>query len=224
MSAHCLIVEDHPMLSHGLSMLLSSHFPEWKLSIASTVGMAQHAIGDNGDAKFDLVLLDLNLPDFSGLALLQHLQINTLAHPVRTLVVTAETDERRKEICRMHGANGFVPKHAQPEVIVDAIMRIMDGGAYYGDEDDADATDKGNPFLSLSDRKRDLLDLALAGLKNREIAEILGLSPGTVRNYLEAIRRDLKADNKMKLQVLASAMGYDPSPVSIITDRYRNTV
>lgn len=217
----CLIVDDHMVLSAGLSMLIKTEFPDWNIEFASTVKMAIELLGVNSAPPIDMIFVDMILPNESGLSLLQHVQSAGLINPVKTLVISGLTDASKVEACRSLGADGYLSKSDAHEHVLDAIKTILDGGTYFGNAD-SPSQPVSNSFSDLPERYRDVLDLLMNGSANKAIGFDLGLSHGTVKNYVHAIMRTVGVTSRTNMLLKAQQAGYVPrSPEDVIKGKKR---
>lgn len=217
----CLIVDDHMVLSAGLSMLIKTGFPDWQVEFASTVKMAVELLGDNPSPAIDLVIVDMILPGESGLSLLQHIQMTQLKNPVKSLVISGLTDSAKIESCRAMGANGYIFKNDAPEHVLSAIQVIVDGGSYFGEVDAGPPNVDGvNLERMLTLRQRDILDLIMHGYANKRIAFDLDLSYGTVKNYIHTMMKTLDVSSRTNMVLYAQKALYTPrTPEEIISGK-----
>jgi DNA-binding NarL/FixJ family response regulator len=190
-----VIVEDHPLFRDGLRAALAES-PDVEVT---------HAVGSLAEARpvvaaADVVLLDLGLPDGSGLDLL-----SSLRHAPRpAVIVLTMNDDRATVLTAVRaGARGYLLKGAGRAEITDAVRRAAQGGISFdagpsevllaaasGPESDPVAA------LGLTPREGDVLRLLAAGLTNEAIARRLGVAQKTVRNQVSAVFTKLGVDNR----------------------------
>jgi DNA-binding NarL/FixJ family response regulator len=168
------IVDDHPVVADGLGAALAREADLTIVWTASTVDDARRALGSGPEA--DVVLLDIRLPDGSGLDLLPG-----EARGKPAFVVLSSFDRPQYAAAAFkRGAAGFLLKLAPTAEIVDAVRRVAAGGLAF----DARhlATARAAPVISA--RELEVVRLVAAGQSNDEIAAELGLSRKTVEAYL----------------------------------------
>ena len=195
-----LLVDDHAIFRHGVKQILLQHDRQVKIGEAATAEAALQLVRD---ARWDIAILDLSLPDRSGLQLLADLKREHPELPVLVLSMHAE-DEYAVRALRI-GASGYVTKESAPEELVTAVQKIMRGGRYmtpalaekiafsYA----APATQE-KPHHILSERELEILQLIGAGKSLKEIAAMLSLSVKSVSTYrsrvLEKMTMSTNAD------------------------------
>ena len=218
-----LIADDHPLFAESLSRLVSKldndvetveagDFPE-------AVLMAQE------NAPFDLILTDLRMPgmrEFEGVRALRD-----AAPSVPIVVVTGFESRTNLERCLEAGAQGFLPKSSQPSVMVNALRVVLLGEIYvppslFSSEMkpveptsarhvDGRSLRETHPNIQmLTHRQLGVLALIGQGLSNRDIAENLNISEGTVKVHVGAILKTLGVNNRTRAALLATELGLPP--------------
>jgi DNA-binding NarL/FixJ family response regulator len=178
-----LIVDDHPYTHTFLDGVLRGVFGEVTLEFASTLAMAMEK-ASNG-APFDLVVLDLGMPDSSGVATFARFHAS---QPETRVMVFSANDEPPTMIGTLNaGASGFLPKSSTPQVIAAALRLVMAGGVYVPPQLMVNANQRApNGDISLTTRQTDVLRLILRGMANKEIANLLLIAEGTVKQHARA--------------------------------------
>lgn len=189
-----LIVEDHPLFLEGLSLALQ------KLSFKpglQAVGSAQEAktlLSKHVD--FDLILLDLNLPDGQGFSLLRFLQIKKIFIPVAIVSASEEPSDVRSAMAA--GAAGFISKANNSEGIVAAVEQVLQGEqclpSFYLTAPQEDINLSG--AFNLTPRQLEVLSLLAEGLPNKRICQRLGLTEHTVKTHLKTLFQLLEVHNR----------------------------
>jgi DNA-binding NarL/FixJ family response regulator len=173
---------------------------------------------------FDLILLDLGLPDRDGFEILTELRES---YPAISIVVLSGRHDRESVARALDlGALGFIPKSASREVMLSALNLVVSGGMYIppvilGRQDAAPinrpTADPASPEnsgsgtdLGLTGRQLDVLTLLMQGKSNKAICRLLDLAEPTVKNHVSAILRVLKATNRTEAVIAARARGVDP--------------
>ena len=185
-----LIVDDHKLFSDGLSTLLSDIYtdPEF-ISVAS----GQQAIDTlNQNSSFDLVLLDLRLPDMDGIEVLKKVAAHKILVPIAIISATSNYQEIYAAL--KEGALGFIHKSIDRQELENAVNSILNGEKYLSDLSPA-ATDESQPLKTnveiLTRRQSEVLALLSEGLLNKQIAERLGTSEHTIKIHVSAIMKKL---------------------------------
>lgn len=188
----CLIVENQPITLFGLRRLLEQEFPSWNTSSANIV----QSIDELRTVRrypFDVVLLNIVKGDDRVLTFLAGLK--KMSHgSCRTLVIDDTFDETSCALYRERGADGYISKEKSICELVDAISTVTSGRNYFPGQQFYDATEpqaerKVADSVRLTNRQKDLVKLVLRGYSNKQIANTLGLTSGTVKNYLFSLMR-----------------------------------
>jgi DNA-binding NarL/FixJ family response regulator len=190
-----LIVDDHPMMRQGLAQLIN-HEPDLKVgSEADTAGQALAAVNSQPP---DLVLLDIGLPDKSGLELIKDIQALDPALPV--LVVSMHDESLYAERVLRAGGRGYVMKQEGGQKLMEAIRQVLSGRIYVSEKMSSRIleifsgrhAEANSPLGRLSDREFEIFQLISQGKGTRDIAEHLHLSIKTVEVHRANIRKKLK--------------------------------
>ena len=202
-----MVVDDHPLVRDSMVARLRQ-MGAYEVVEAATVGEARaraHASGPR-----DLCVLDLGLPDGSGLDLLADLRS---AGWTRLVVLSAADDPHSVRSAFVAGAQGYLLKTASPVVVSDGVRRVLDGGVY-ADPSVASllaAGLRGAPADSgvseLSAREVEVLRLVADGKSNKEIGEELTLSALTVKSHLARIARKLGTGDRAEMVAMAMRAG-----------------
>jgi two-component system nitrate/nitrite response regulator NarL len=198
-----LLVDDHPMIAAALDMLLRGSSYEL-LGRARSVAEANREIAR---VKPDLVLLDVNLPDGSGLDVLRRFA-RSRARP-RTILLTAGMDEAQLLTAAELNPEGMVLKTSDPGLLTECMDAVVAGDRWI-DPEIAERTrraqERADSTPPLTRRERELIELVRQGLRNRDIAVELGVTEGTVKVYLHAIFDKLQVANRTELALRAAQL------------------
>jgi len=195
-----LVVDDHDIVREGIAALLQRQPRYEVVALAATIAEAI-AAADRYDP--DLVILDIGLPDGSGIEACREIKDG---HPAtRVVMLTASADEDTVLSAVIAGANGYLLKQSSVRDLVHALDIVAAGGSLL----DPAATDRmirriqraaegaaSDPFIALTARERQVLELIAAGLTNREIAARVLLSEKTVKRSVSAILSKLDLDRR----------------------------
>lgn len=199
-----LIVDDHVTVREGVRRLLAP-FPE---IVAYDAPSAQDAIAAFRSNRPDVVLLDLNLPNSSGLELLRRLRQEDKAANV--LIFSMHAEPLYVSRALNAGAKGYISKGASAEELVTAIRRIGDGGRYVEHEIAAQMVlmphPAEDPLQRLTNRETDILRLLAEGKTLTAIAAACGITYKTVSNSCTAIKEKLGVAHTADLIRLAIEM------------------
>lgn len=215
-----LVVEDHALVREGLARLLRQL--EDGVEVTETADFeAALAVLDN-ERDFDLVLLDLALPGIDGFAGLNILRQRYPALPVA--VVSAFDDVPTVTRVLNNGASGFIPKAFSGDDLLNAVREVLSGNIFRPGSLQSAKIDDAAPVppqrgavrpseVGLTDRQAQVLGLMVRGLSNREIAEQLDLSEGTVKIHATAVFKALGVTSRTQALVAVSRYGIDFEPV-----------
>lgn len=215
-----VLVDDHAVMRAGLRLIIEGH-PGMK--VVGEAGDAATAIAVATRERPDIILLDLDLGQDSGLDCLPHLL--DAAEATRVLVLTGMDDyEAHRRAARL-GAMGLVHKAKAAEIILKAIEKVYAGevwfdrsllGGMLSDISRSGQQKKGDPeaekIATLTRREREVVTLICEGLKNRQISERLFISETTVSHHLTSIFGKLGVTDRLELVVYAYTQGIVKPP------------
>ena len=185
-----LSCEDHDLMRDGLQPVLAALPGSPSLLEASTAAEALEILEREGDVA--LVILDLGLPDIDGLDLLSDLRARYPATGVAVFSGSTRASDVRAAIDR--GAQGYIPKSSSRDELLAALEQVLAGEVFVPPALLAAADAIASTHLT--PRQREVADLLVRGLTNREIGDVLGIRMGTVKNYVEAILGALDVSNR----------------------------
>ncbi len=212
-----LVVDDHPLWREALARDLSAAGH----SVVGTAGTVESAVAVALATRPDVLVLDLQLPDGSGVTVLQRLAERGLA--VHVLVLTASGERADVLDAVKAGATGYLVKSATPAELLDAVARTAAGEAVFtpglaglvlgeyrrlasGPAPDLPAAPR------LTERETQVLRLVATGLSSREIAARLSLSYRTVQNHVQNTLDKLQLHNRVELTRYALREGLHEEP------------
>ena len=204
-----LVVDDHPVVRKGISLCLARHET---LEVAGEAGDGREAIRKARELLPDIVLMDINMPHMSGLAVTEQLRRDVPSIKVLILSMYGNTDYVLRIL--QSGARGYVLKDAPPEELVRAIETVHAGGTYFSADVARVALNQfvrgvpGNANAPhLTNREREVLILVTDGFSNKEIACQLGIGVRTVETHRERIMRKLDIHTVAGLTKFAIVQG-----------------
>ena len=203
MTIRLLLVDDHAVVRSGLKMLLEN---ERDVEIVGEASSASEAMEAAARLKPNVILMDIGLPDLSGIDATREIKKRTA--DVSIVALTIHEDEEYFFKMLEAGASGYVPKRAAPEELITAIRAaatgqvylypslakllvrdFLDGGRSPGEQTSSD----------LTDREQEVLTYLAEGASNEEIAASLVISPKTVARHRENIMRKLNLHSRSEL-------------------------
>jgi two-component system, NarL family, nitrate/nitrite response regulator NarL len=195
-----LLVDDHPMIGAALEMLLR----ETDYQLLGRVCTVAEANKQISRVKPDLLLLDVNLPDGSGLDVLRRLSRSRSS--LKVILLTAGMDDAQLLLAAELEPEGMVLKTSDPGLLLECMDAVMAGEPWIDPEiaeRSRHAQERAASVPPLTRRERELIDLVRQGLRNRDIAAELGVTEGTVKVYLHAIFDKLHVENRTELALRA---------------------
>jgi two-component system response regulator DevR len=186
-----LIVDDHEVVREGLRALLNR---KEGLAVVGEAGSVEQAVAEAARTKPDVIIMDVRLPDGSGIEACREIR---QAHPeTRVIMLTSYADEDAVFASILAGAAGYLLKQTRGNALADAISSVMRGESLL----DPAVTQKvlervrtsgqrgeDDPLSALTDQEHKILALIAEGKTNKEIADEVFLSDKTVKNYVSNI-------------------------------------
>lgn len=218
-----MVVDDHPMWREGVARDLT----EAGHVVVATTGEGRQAVRVAAAARPDVVVLDLQLPDVSGVEVIHGLR--AVLPQVRVLMLSASGEQQSVLDAVKAGATGYLVKSAAPAEFLEAVRRTAAGepvftpglaGLVLGEyrrlaADPVGAGPGGRdvrgagPAPQLTDRETEVLRLVAKGMSYKQIAERLGLSHRTVQNHVQNTLGKLQLHNRVELTRYAIERGLD---------------
>ncbi len=199
-----LLVDDHEIVRRGLRELLES---AGDLRVTHEAGSLDEALSVDLD-DIDVAVLDVRLPDGSGVELCR--QLRELRPDLRCLMLTSFADNEALNASILAGAQGYVLKNVRGDDLVSAIRRVASGEVLLTDEQVERARERLRRQIaedlrieSLSAQERRILDLLAEGLSNREIADAMFLAEKTVKNYVSNLLTKLGFQRRTEAALFA---------------------
>jgi DNA-binding NarL/FixJ family response regulator len=207
-----LLIDDHTVMRLGLRVLIENR---QGLTVVGEASGRADALELAEREQPDIILLDLTLPGTDGIELIPELL--ALAREARILVLTGVLDTEAHKRAVHRGAMGVVLKEKATDVLIKAIEKVHQGEIWLdramvanvvGDrsrfrevkkKDDPDAA----KIATLTEREREVIALIGEGLRNRQIADRLFISEGTVRNHLTTVFSKLEVSDRFELLIFS---------------------
>ena len=201
-SIRVLSVDAHPLLSEGIATIINSQ-PDMKLVATASTG--REGILKHREIKPDITLMDLRLPDLSGIDVM--LAIRSEFAYARIILLTMFAGDVDIQRALQAGAQGYLLKSMPPEKMVETIRQVHSGkkrvlpeiashlAEHLGDE-------------PLTNREIDVLSHVAGGNRNRDIAETLFISEETVKVHIKHIMEKLGASDRLHAMVIAARRGF----------------
>jgi DNA-binding NarL/FixJ family response regulator len=208
-----LIVDDQLVVREGLRMLIENHPGTKVVAMASTRSEALDILAREA---CDLIILDLELGGYSATSFIP--QLRDAARSARVLVLTGSRDSAIHQKAAQLGAMGVVVlKEDAADLLLKAIEKVYNGEAWLdrvtlgtllfqmSNQEKESLDPRAKKISSLTDRERQVIALIAEGLKNRQIAERLFISPTTVTHHLSSIYSKLGVSDRLELVIYAFA-------------------
>ena len=205
-SYRVLLVDDHPLFRRGVAQLIASQ-PDFE--VVGEAASSDEGVSMAASLKPDLVLMDLEMRDSSGLDALK--QIKGSGMDTQVIMLTVSDAEQDFVRAVRAGAEGYLLKDSEPEEILDKLRQAARGeavfteplmgllvGAMRGGTPTPPPTDE-----CLTARERQILQLIAAGKSNKHIARELNISDGTVKVHVKNLLRKLNLQSRLEAAVWA---------------------
>jgi DNA-binding NarL/FixJ family response regulator len=188
-----ILADDHGVVREGVAAWCRTR-PE--LTIVAQCSDGDQAVREVLEKQPDFAILDLNMPKMTGLEAIRRIRLTSC--PTRLLVLSINRDPVIIRELFRNGADGYVLKDGPARHILDAINYVLDGGKYTSpllqNELSEQLTAEPDPLGSLSHREYQVFSFLVEGVRPRDIAVALNLSPKTVDTYRASIMRKLDID------------------------------
>ena len=203
MTTRIYIVDDHPLVRHGLSQIVAN---EADMEICGEAEDSPAAIRGVGEANPDAIIVDISLKGANGLELIKNLKAIHEDIPILVFSMHDETIYAQRAL--RAGAKAYVMKKESPSKVVDAIRKIIQGEIYVSPSVADQVLHQivnglGNvstsPVDRLTDRELEVVQLIGRGLSSREVAESLHLSVKTIESHRAHVKEKLGLRNATEL-------------------------
>jgi len=192
-----LIADDHPLMRQGLATLLDA---DPGLHIVGDAKNGADAVKKASELKPDVIVMDLSMPVMDGVEATRLIREANLGTKVLILTTYGTSADIAHAIDA--GASGALVKDAEYNRLVSAIHAIAEGGTAFSPEIETMLKKEPHP-PTLTERQRQILECTINGLSADEISKQLNLSPFTVNEHLDAVKRKLGAANRSEAIAIA---------------------
>ena len=203
-----LLIDDHALFRMGLVELLERR----GIEVVAAAGDCARGIELVSEQAPDVVLLDMRMPEMSGIEVLHKLRADGAAMPI--VMLTTSRDESDVIQSLQGGASGYLLKDMEPDDLITALDNIVGGNTVVAPEltmvlaravqgEPTPAGDQHKNIGDLTPREKEILCLLAEGQSNKVIARNLGISDGTVKLHVKAILRKLEVHSRVEAAVIA---------------------
>lgn len=205
-SKQVLVIDDHPLVLDSIKSLVEDLC--FDVVTAIDAGQALDKLNAN---PFDLILLDIGLPDIDGKSLLKLIRMNYEKIPV--LIVSGVLETQEVMWMLEHGAQGYIDKAAPSNELSKAIIEVINGGSYMPYEIKSAVntiTDKKeaiSSYVGITGRQKEIIGLLAEGMSNKQIAAKLGIAESTVASHFKHIFPALGVHNRTACANVAKELG-----------------
>ena len=193
-----LIVDDHDVVRKGLIMVVSR---QTDLEVVGEAGTAAEVVEKAGKLAPDVVVMDIRLPDATGVEACRDIRSHN--SDIKVLMLTSYSDEEAVMGSIMAGASGYLLKEIRSQEIVEAIRRVGAGQSLLDPAVTAAVLERvrlgrgeDERWTQLTEQERHILELVADGKTNKEIADVVSLSDKTVKNYVSNILGKLEVSRR----------------------------
>lgn len=212
MTIKILLVEDQTIVRNGLKMIIEQ---DEKYVIVGEASNGLEALEIVGKKQVDLVLMDIRMPEMNGIEATKKIK-DQYPH-MKIIILTTFDDEEYAYETLKDGANGFLLKSSEPAKLLSSIQSVMEGGLVLQEDVAAKLMPKllkqtvsSNGItqnIPLTERELEIVKLIGEGKTNKEIANRLFLSVGTVKNHITHILQELDLRDRTQLAIYALKKG-----------------
>lgn len=208
MKMRVLLIDDHALFRSGLETLLERH----GIEVVAAIGDGKEGLEKARELEPDVILLDMRMPEMSGLEVLKRMRDAGLTVPI--VMLTTSNEEKDLIECLRSGAQGYLLKDMEASDLVSALHELRIGKTLVAPEltgvlarvvqgDNVEPERSTTPFSELTPREMEILCLLAEGQSNKVIARNLGISDGTVKLHVKAVLRKLSVHSRVEAAVMA---------------------
>jgi DNA-binding NarL/FixJ family response regulator len=203
-----VVADDHPAVLYGITEILRAQ-PD--ISVVATCGAGESATAAIKQFTPNVAVLDIIMPDLSGLDVLLNIKKDGIK--TRVVLLTAAATDERILAAMTSGAKGLLFKDAAPDNLIDCVREVANGKLWFPhglvggalERESRRQTDRNRSIEALTPREAQIALLVSEGLSNKLVARQLHIADGTVKVYLHYIYEKLGISNRTALCVLAAA-------------------
>ena len=205
-----LLVDDSALVRRGVRSVITAHSQHGAIQVVGEAANAAEAMTEVLRLKPDVVLLDLRLPDGSGIDVCR--RIHSEVPETRVLVLTSFVDDNLVYNAVIAGAHGYLMKEVDPPALLEAITKAASGQSILTPDitqrvmkmlrSGTAGKDGASDLSSLSQQERRVLACVAEGLTNKQTGERLNLSENTVKNYLINVFEKLQVKRRSQAAAL----------------------
>jgi len=196
-----LIADDHPVVRLGLATIINA---QPGLHVVAEVGSGAEALRRFRSDQMDLGLIDLRMPGMTGVEVIS--RIRAVDPKAKLIVLTTYDGDEDIHSALEAGAMGYIIKAMPHEVLIEAIRRVASGHRYVPQSVTRQLAQR-LPDSELTPREQEVLELIVKGRSNREIAQELGITEGTVKCHVNVILGRLGVSARTQAAVVALQRG-----------------
>jgi DNA-binding NarL/FixJ family response regulator len=207
-----LVADDHAVVREGIRHVLA---PSHGFDIAGEAASGRAAVELAGTVEPDVIVLDVSMPDGTGLEVIG--DVRRAAPQARVLILSVHDESEYVLEAVRAGAHGYLRKDSSPAELRDAVRAVDRGESFFSPamaarlsdalRVESDRTSRTSKLALLTGRERDVLEGIANGETNKEIASRYGISPRTVETHRESLMRKLEIHNVAGLTRLAVEEG-----------------
>ncbi|WP_245817981.1 response regulator transcription factor [Granulicella rosea] len=190
-----LIVDDHPLMRLGVAAMINS---QEDMTVIGQAGNVEDAVRVFQEKNPDLVLMDLRLPDASGVTAIR--RIVAIAPQVRIVVLTTYEGDEDIHQALAAGAMGYIVKGMSRRALIDAVRRVQAGQKFLPSVVN-DTLSSRTPASVLTQREQEVLKLMFRGKSNREIADLLQIRETTAKTHVSVVLTKLNVEDRTQAVV-----------------------
>jgi DNA-binding NarL/FixJ family response regulator len=206
MAIRVIIADDHPIVLDGLALLFGA---ESDVDVVSRCTTCEDALSSVRRAKPDVLVLDVRMPGGGGMEVLRTLHAEQ--HPTRVVLLTAQISDAEVMDAVRLGVGGIVLKETAPRALLQCVRTVAAGEPWLDQRTMHSALEKllrreaglEKASRQLTRRELDIARMVALGARNKEIADKLGISEGTVKMHLHTVYEKLSISGRVALSIYA---------------------